>query len=76
MFVLPGQGDNWQTFCSRASPVQLAPPNCGMGLLHVLCLFWVPFPHVTVHSVHSDQSDQPPSTMKEQSRCKESVHLN
>lgn len=32
------------------------------GLLvasHDLPLCWVPVPHVTVHSVHSDQGDQP-----------------
>lgn len=34
------------------------------GLLvasHDLPLCWVPVPHVTVHSVHSDQGDQPSS---------------
>ena len=51
-----------------ASPLQLAPPYCGDGLVHVHVwfLFWDPPPHVWEQGCHSDHEAQPPSTDKQQ----------
>lgn len=46
-----------------SSPVQLDPLNMGAGLVHVLFIVSVPFPHPCCKQlVASNQSDQPPST--------------
>jgi hypothetical protein len=49
------------TACS-VSPVQLAPPLAGAGLVQVRVWFRVPPPHVAVHVVLLTHPDQLPST--------------
>ena len=48
------------TFTSVEFPLHSFPPYCGG--VQVLCLEWIPLPHVTEQSLQSDQADHVPST--------------
>lgn len=64
-YILPGQGFGLQLLNCRASPVHVAPPWTGVGLLHVRVRKLSPPPHETLHERYSPQEPQPPSTVKE-----------
>lgn len=52
------------------SPMQTSPPYAGEGLLQLRVWTWLPPPQVTVHAPQGPQSDQLPSTKKEESKTK------
>ena len=56
-----GQGSVLHEVVSKGEPVQLAPPFCGGGLEHALCLVIEAPPHDTGHGGHGSQGDHPPS---------------
>merc|ERR1712168_692147 len=58
----PGQLSVLHISISSLSPTHCAPPFLGEGLLHCRVLFLIPPPHVTLHSLHSLNSLQLPST--------------
>ena len=64
---IPSHVSLTQSRCSLNSPLQLWPPYWGTGSSHCLALVWVPILHVTEHSVQRLQSDQAPSTDKQNS---------
>ena len=61
---LLGQGIVPHVSSSSPCPLQCFPPNWGSGWLQDLTRDFIPPSHVTVQSVHSDQSDQLPSTVR------------
>lgn len=53
-----------QSWVFVVAPTHSAPPYCGAGFVHVLCLSCVPPPHVTVHVPQEPQLLNPPSTVR------------
>ena len=46
---IPGHSFNMQSVEDEDSPVHWLPPGLGRGLVQVLCLTFVPFPHDSLH---------------------------
>ena len=63
----PGQEWELHSCVSLRTPRQSFPP--WKGPLHVLFRHWPPPPHVKVHSLHSDQSPNTPSTVSRTLQC-------
>jgi hypothetical protein len=64
IICLPGQGCVLHDFISIPVPTQSTPYTSGVGLSHCRVLYIRPLPHVFEHT-DSDQSDQPPFTVKQ-----------
>ena len=60
----PVQFDFLQARPSVLLPSHSLPPFCGKGLLHARERSWKPDPQETLHGLHSDQSEKPPSTVE------------
>lgn len=61
-FYLPSHGFMVHFDLSFSSSGHFFPPYFGAGLEHVLLRNFTPEPQLTVHALHVDQADQPPST--------------
>lgn len=60
--AIHGHSSNAHIVMSLALPMHGSPSGSGGGWVQDLTLDWLPFPHVTEHEPHSDQSVQLPST--------------
>jgi len=61
----PGHGVTLHWTVSKPDPRQPFPPFSGAGCVHCLeRTFTELSPHVSVHAVHDDHNDQPPSTFR------------
>ena len=60
--ILPGQQSVLHIFWKTLGPVQLLPPQEGLGLVQYLVKFCIPPPHVLLHGPVDIQELHPPST--------------
>ena len=62
MFLL-GHALKVQDLDALPLPLHWDPPYCGVGLLQLLILVWVPDAHVTEQPPHDPHPPQPPLTV-------------